>query len=72
MITKQIVHPAHYNADVEPIDLIISLGHGPSYCVCNIIKYVSRYKKKEGMKDLLKAKQYLDWLIELESHEETT
>ena len=64
---KKTFHPDHYLGKVEPIDLIISLGLGPAYCRANIIKYISRYDKKDGMKDLLKAKQYLEWLIELET-----
>ena len=32
----------------------------------NIIKYVSRWKEKNGIEDLKKAKQYLDRLIHLE------
>lgn len=63
-------NPEHYQGDVEPIDLIVSLGYGKAYCVCNIIKYVSRYDKKgEPFNDLLKAKQYLGWLIQLESND---
>ena len=34
------------------------------YLEGNIIKYVSRYKKKGGMADLLKAQHYLQKLIE--------
>ena len=30
----------------------------------NVIKYVCRHKKKDGEKDLLKAKQYIDMIIE--------
>ena len=30
----------------------------------NVIKYVSRYDKKNGLDDLKKAKVYLDWLIQ--------
>jgi len=30
----------------------------------NIIKYITRWRHKNGMEDLLKAKQYLDKLIE--------
>lgn len=56
----------HYDADIEPIDLIVSLGIAIPFCRGNIIKYVARYDKKGGIKDLLKARQYLDWLIELE------
>jgi hypothetical protein len=33
----------------------------------NVIKYVSRWKEKNGIKDLEKAKHYIDLLIELES-----
>ena len=35
-----------------------------SFLEGNIIKYVSRYKVKNGLEDLKKAKQYLDKLIE--------
>lgn len=30
----------------------------------NVIKYLCRYRKKNGLEDLHKAKKYLDWLIE--------
>ncbi|HEX6826971.1 MAG TPA: DUF3310 domain-containing protein [Nitrospiraceae bacterium] len=33
---------------------------------CNVVKYVVRYRDKEGIRDLEKAKHYLDKLIELE------
>lgn len=32
----------------------------------NIIKYIVRYKEKNGLEDLNKAKEYLDRLIESE------
>ncbi|AFH27140.1 nucleotide kinase [Clostridium phage phiZP2] len=32
----------------------------------NIIKYVTRYKHKNGIEDLKKAKQYIERLIERE------
>ena len=31
----------------------------------NIVKYVTRWRHKNGLQDLLKAKTYLDKLIEL-------
>lgn len=34
-----------------------------NFYIGNIIKYLWRYKKKNGVKDLEKAKQYLDYLI---------
>jgi hypothetical protein len=34
----------------------------------NVIKYVSRWRKKNGIADLEKAKHYIDLLIELETN----
>lgn len=34
------------------------------YDVGNVIKYILRAPDKNGLEDLLKAKQYLDWIIE--------
>jgi len=68
-----INNPAHYAAvgdgRVQPIDLIES--QGMEYRQGNIIKYVSRYKYK-GMplKDLKKARWYLDRLIAEEEAKE--
>ena len=36
------------------------------FCLCNILKYIIRAEKKNGIEDYRKAKQYLEWLIELE------
>jgi len=30
----------------------------------NVIKYIARYKDKDGIKDVLKARHYLDKLLE--------
>ena len=38
----------------------------------NIIKYITRYRGKNGVEDLLKADTYLNRLIEFEEHEEET
>ena len=40
---------------------------GWSYFQGQIIKYVMRYKDKNGVQDLEKARHFLDKLIELES-----
>ena len=40
------------------------MANNIGYMEGNIIKYVSRWKEKGGEKDLLKAKHYLDKLIE--------
>lgn len=35
----------------------------------NIIKYVLRHRQKNGLQDLIKAKHYIDLLIQFEYHE---
>ena len=62
----RVNHPKHYtNGKIEPIDYII--GNGMDYLEGNIIKYISRYKFKNGIEDLHKARFYLNMLIEREA-----
>lgn len=54
---------SHYkDKAIQPWDYIVSNGLG--YLEGNIVKYVSRYKDKNGLEDLKKARHYLDKLIE--------
>jgi|TARA_R110000787_G_scaffold87026_2_gene185540 hypothetical protein len=60
--------PAHYNfAGIECVDAIRAVT-GPegfqSYLQGNILKYLWRYKYKNGVEDLKKAHWYLNRLIE--------
>ena len=56
---------AHYkNLKIQPIDYILDNNLG--YCEANIIKYVTRWRDKNGIEDLRKAKHYIDILIERE------
>lgn len=58
--------PAHYNqGKYEVIDIIEDnlKDEFPAYLVGNILKYVMRYKHKNGLQDLQKAQWYLDRLI---------
>ena len=64
----KINHPQHYTAGkVECIEAIESATAGLSgieaVCVANVIKYVWRFKLKNGTEDLMKAKWYLERLI---------
>ena len=62
-LTNTQVEGDHYkNLSIQPIEYIQKNNLG--YEEGNIIKYISRYKNKGGVKDLEKAKQYLDFLIE--------
>lgn len=48
---------------IQPWDFIVKNDLG--YLEGCIIKYVSRYKEKGGVEDLIKASHYLDKLIEV-------
>lgn len=60
----KIHHPNHYNEGIEAWDYIIS--HNMNFLEGNIVKYITRYKHKNGLEDLKKVRQYLDKLIETE------
>ena len=55
----------HYKSlAIQPVEYIHANCLG--YFEGNVIKYVSRWRAKNGIKDLEKAKHYIDLLIELE------
>lgn len=61
-----IENPSYYQqGKIAPWDFIIDQNLG--YLTGCIIKYLCRYKKKNGLEDLKKAKNYLEKLIEVES-----
>jgi len=60
--------PAHYNkAGIETIDALQAmLTNGFDYYLQgNIVKYLWRYRYKNGVEDLKKAQWYLNKLIEV-------
>ena len=54
--------PQHYDLPIQPIDYIMANELG--WCEGNVIKYVSRWREKNGLEDLHKAKHYLEILID--------
>lgn len=59
------VKGTHYKTKViQPWDYIASNNIG--YFEGNVIKYVSRWKEKDGVADLQKALHYIQKLIELQ------
>lgn len=60
-------HPAHYLGKVECIDCLESATEGlegiEAVCTANAIKYLYRWKKKNGKQDLEKAIWYIKRLI---------
>jgi hypothetical protein len=56
------INPNHYKqGNIEVIDFI--LDQKLTYVEGNVIKYVSRYKFKNGLEDLKKAQWYLNKLM---------
>lgn len=56
---------SHYKSlKIQPVEYIHANGIG--YFEGNVIKYVTRWKDKNGIADLEKAKHYIELLIEQE------
>lgn len=62
-------HPPHYQSDsgLEVIDVIEAFTQDQTgivaVCTANVLKYVCRWNKKNGLQDLKKAEWYLKKLI---------
>lgn len=55
----------HYKRmPIQPLEFIAK--NNLSFFQGNVIKYVIRYKHKNGIEDLKKAKHYIDMMIEME------
>lgn len=68
-----IKSPSHYKIpglDIESIDIIRAISNQyngfSATCIGNVLKYLIRAKKKNGVEDLKKSQRYLEWLIEEE------
>ena len=60
-------HPSHYTQGgvecVDAIEAALGAERFAGYCAGNVIKYVWRYRDKNGVEDLKKARWYLDRMI---------
>lgn len=69
-ITKpdMVNHPSHYTTGgiecIKAIEASMSPEGFQDYCKGNVIKYTWRYRFKNGLEDLKKARVYLNWMIE--------
>ena len=68
-VKDNVNHPSHYTQGaIECIEAIKEATKGllgiEAVCTANIIKYVWRWKFKNGIEDLRKARWYLDRLID--------
>lgn len=58
-------HPSHYTSHPSGVECIEITKH-MGFLDGNAMKYLWRYSLKNGVEDLYKCRQYLDWLIESE------
>ena len=65
LLEIKMISPQHYEQfEIEPVEFITQ--NRLNYLQGNIIKYILRYKQKNGIEDLEKAKTYLEYLINFE------
>ena len=65
-----INEPQHYcTGKFECIDVmqeVFGVEAVQNFCLCNVFKYVYRYKRKNGKQDLKKAQFYINKFFELD------
>lgn len=62
---KQIGGNHYKEMPIQPIEFIHK--NNLSFIQGNVVKYICRYKDKNGVQDLEKAKHYIELLIEMET-----
>lgn len=69
-MTDNVNHPSHYktNSGLETIDVIRAFTEDlkgvEAVDTSQVLKYICRWKKKNGLEDLKKARWYLNDLID--------
>lgn len=65
--TEDSKNPSYYKGKIEAFDFLkdkLTEEELAGFCKGNVIKYVTREKKKNGLEDLEKAQWYLEALIQ--------
>lgn len=69
-VSDPVHSPDHYTyGGIETIDFLqakLSPAEFAGFCKGNVLKYLSRAERKNGVEDLKKARWYLDRLIAVE------
>ena len=61
-LTRQVGGDHYKNLAIQPVEYIVK--NNIPYLEGNVIKYITRWRVKGGVQDLLKAKHYIEMLIE--------
>lgn len=64
-LDKQVGGSHYKELAIQPVEYIHANGLG--FFEGNIVKYISRWRTKNGVSDLEKAKHYIELLIEMET-----
>lgn len=64
-LDKQVSGSHYKDKAIQPIIYIHANNLG--FCEGNVVKYITRWKEKNGIADLEKAKHYIELLIEMEN-----
>ena len=67
---KDNINPDHYKSStslecIEAMELVFGEDAVVDFCMCNAWKYIWRWKHKNGIEDLNKAKWYIDKAFKL-------
>jgi len=63
-LTKQVAGTHYKQMPIQPVEFIHA--NQIPYCEANAIKYLCRWRNKNGIDDLRKAIHYIELLIEME------
>jgi hypothetical protein len=63
-LDKQIGGSHYKDMTIQPIEYIHKNGLG--FCEGNVVKYITRWKTKNGIEDLKKVIHYAELLIQME------
>jgi hypothetical protein len=63
-LDKQVGGSHYKDMTIQPIEYIHKNGLG--FCEGNIVKYITRWKTKNGIEDLKKVIHYAELLIQME------
>ena len=67
-MTDNVQHPSHYTAGgiecIQAIKASMSQLEYEGYLKGNALKYLWRFRHKNGVEDLRKAQIYINWIIE--------
>ena len=64
-LTKQVGGGHYKDKAIQPIIYIHANNLG--FCEGNVVKYITRWREKNGIAELEKAKHYIELLIEMET-----